>query len=327
MPHVSRGDREPRPTLAGLRRAGRARPGGRRLSIVTSSTIGDRDDREPDRPARDRRSPRGRSPVTLPRICISPTIALASPTWRLGDEVRDVALERTAGDVRAEREERRRTRAIASTSSRVAIPIRNTTSSSDADDDVRLAPAPAADGVVADRADGRLDGDRETANGIDDQERDPADLGAGVAKPSNLSRFWTEQRRPPRRSRSGRASTARSGRVADVGKRGRRAAARTAAARRRAGRDGVTFVPSLSPERAPPATSLRRAAWRRSCRPRRTDPVVRRRSALPPASSGTAIAGPDEAAIRGAGRGELEQRAVDRVEGRRDDPDPPEPEA
>ena len=45
------------------------------------------------------------NPATLPRICINPTSALASPTCGRGHEVRDVALERALREVRAELEQ------------------------------------------------------------------------------------------------------------------------------------------------------------------------------------------------------------------------------
>ena len=107
VPHVSPAIETPRPAVRGPSAAGPARRGGRRATIVISSTIATAKIANSMRPTMRRPAITARKPVTLPRICISPTIALASPTCCVGDEVRDVALERAAGDVRAEREQDR----------------------------------------------------------------------------------------------------------------------------------------------------------------------------------------------------------------------------
>ena len=101
----------------------------------------------------------------------------------LGDEVRDVALERAAGDVRADRQERRRTTPRIRTLLAVAMPARNTRSSSEPNDDVRLAPAPAADRVVADRADRRLD-----RGSTGSRPGSPAGTGSGRPRAGRRSR-------------------------------------------------------------------------------------------------------------------------------------------
>ena len=98
-----------------------------------------------------------------------------------GDEVRDVALERAAGDVRGEPEQdhERRDR---DERVRVGDAQQEDDVEQRAHDDERLAPAPARDGVVADRADGRLhgDGDGGGADGHEGRGEAEADVAAKV---------------------------------------------------------------------------------------------------------------------------------------------------
>ena len=75
------------------------------LAIVTSSTSATATSDELHGAQRPTDSDTSRNPVTLPTTCMRPTIPLAMPDLWLRDEVRDVALERPAGDVRAERQQ------------------------------------------------------------------------------------------------------------------------------------------------------------------------------------------------------------------------------
>ena len=93
----------------------------------------------------------------------------------VADEVRDVALERPAGDVRAERQQRGEGREHQDGVGG-GDPEQEHEVEQRAEDDVRLAATPAADRVVADRADRRLDEDRDDADRDRDQEERPPDL-------------------------------------------------------------------------------------------------------------------------------------------------------
>ena len=146
------------------------------LSIVTSSTIataisarciaahrhGDRDQQEPGHVADDlhQADHPGRE-----------------PDLRLRDEVRHVALERATGDVRADAEQDHE-----HGQHEHGLAIRDADEEHDveqaAEHDVRLAPAPARDRVVADVADGRLDDDPDDRRADADEEHRPADLVA-----------------------------------------------------------------------------------------------------------------------------------------------------
>jgi hypothetical protein len=97
------------------------------------------------------------------------------PDLALRDEVGHVALEGPAGDVRREREERDE-RPQCEDVVRGRDPEQADQVEQRADDDKRLAAAPARDGVVADRADRGLDEDPDDRDRDREQEGRPADL-------------------------------------------------------------------------------------------------------------------------------------------------------
>ena len=159
VPQASAGDRSPAPAAAGPwppgpRRAGRA---GTASSRSGSTPSGDRRqeevaDREPER--RECRADHG------PEDREHPDHRAGQTDLRGGHEIGDVALERALGEVRAELEEGHE-RGEGEDGVRRREPDEEDEVERRADHDVRLAPPEAADRVVADRADGRLDEDRD----------------------------------------------------------------------------------------------------------------------------------------------------------------------
>ena len=181
------------------------------------------------------------------------------------------------------------------------------------------------DRVVADRADRRLDDDptmnsRARSMTARDEPSGPGVVDEAVELEPRLDR----ERRPPRRSRSGRASRARSGRGPAASTAvGRPPTAAAVSPCRTRGRSSSVL---------PPPGNARCASVRRDARPRSRESAWRRIAApsggggAPSGASATATPGRTRRRSVGARRRELEQRPVDRVEPRRDDPDPPEPE-
>ncbi len=152
-------DRAPRATAAFLRRHPWADP---QHDGCHRDQLDDRDrgDRQLDSSPAATASVTARNPVTLPRICIRPTIALAMPDlprrwtrsgtypWN-GPRAMFVLKARSATNTPSIEDGVRR-----------RDPEQEHEVEQRADDDVRLAPAPAADRVVADRSDRGLDEDR-----------------------------------------------------------------------------------------------------------------------------------------------------------------------
>ena len=133
----------------------------------------------------------------------------SQPDLRPGNEVRDVALERTLGEVGRELQEGYEggdgQQVLAERDAGQEHHIEH-----GADEDVRLAAAPAADRVVADRADRRLDEHRDDGATDRQQEQRPArHPRPGRAGRTRCGRrgSWSGRRR----SRTGRASRWRSG--------------------------------------------------------------------------------------------------------------------
>ena len=169
------GDRQPGPTLArlGRRPLRDAQDDAQHRHELDN---GDRHDRRPD-VARRGRDGRQRKPENVAEDLEHPDHRAGQPDLFVRHEVRDVALERTAGDVRAESEQRDeggdRNQRIGRRDADEEHHVEQR-----AEHDVRLAPAPAGRGVVADRADRGLHSDREHEHEDRDDGQRRA-LGAG----------------------------------------------------------------------------------------------------------------------------------------------------